>query len=271
MIQIKTRMGFTLIEVLVTMAIIGLLSSIVLATISNQRNKARTANVLVQSSQIKTGFFSYEAINGTFPNPGNDSLYCISSTCTIMNSSSFTNLNTKLEQINTPSVTTFVQNNLGETISATVNGMQNQGIAYQCKQTADNSCEPWVWFPIFTENCPAGMLRIAGSGDTQSVCYGKIVSGSSNTGDIDGDGIIDSLDECPNDATNTCNDIVSCSTSNECQLGQRCIDAYTGSGYCTTTTIGDWCDLSYNNDCGILSDGTPLRCQIIDTNSSCQI
>jgi len=58
--------GFTLIELLVVIAIIGILSSVVLASVSNSRAKARDARRKSDLSEIKTALELYNAKCGTY-------------------------------------------------------------------------------------------------------------------------------------------------------------------------------------------------------------
>lgn len=67
MYRIKTQMGFTLIELLVVISIIGLLSSVVLASLNNARAKARDATRLSEVIQIRNAVNLYYADNGGFP------------------------------------------------------------------------------------------------------------------------------------------------------------------------------------------------------------
>ena len=59
--------GFTLIELLVVVAIIGLLSSIVLASISEARARARDAQRMMDMSQIRAALEMYYMDNGRYP------------------------------------------------------------------------------------------------------------------------------------------------------------------------------------------------------------
>ncbi len=63
-----TKRGFTLIELLVVISIIGLLSSVVLAALSNARATARDARRLSDLTQIRNALFLYaNDNNGNFP------------------------------------------------------------------------------------------------------------------------------------------------------------------------------------------------------------
>ena len=75
--QSDNKKGFTLIELLVVMAIISLLSSVVSASLSNARSKARDAVRLSDIRQISSALELYYSDNGSYPNvvwPHNTSL-----------------------------------------------------------------------------------------------------------------------------------------------------------------------------------------------------
>ncbi len=67
----KKMRGFTLIELLVVIAIIGLLSSVVFASLGPARVKSRDAVRLSDLRQLKTALeLYYESNNNTYPNSG---------------------------------------------------------------------------------------------------------------------------------------------------------------------------------------------------------
>ncbi len=61
------RKGFTLIELLVVIAIIGILASVVLASLSTARVKARDAKRLAGLREIQTAVELYYSDNGIYP------------------------------------------------------------------------------------------------------------------------------------------------------------------------------------------------------------
>ncbi len=61
------RRGFTLIELLVVISIIGMLSSIVLASLNDARAKARDARRMSDIKQIQNALELYRADNGEYP------------------------------------------------------------------------------------------------------------------------------------------------------------------------------------------------------------
>ncbi|MBI2631065.1 prepilin-type N-terminal cleavage/methylation domain-containing protein [Candidatus Nomurabacteria bacterium] len=63
----KTIKGFTLIELLVVVAIIGLLSSIVMASLNTARAKARDAQRISSIKQVQTALELYYDTKGFYP------------------------------------------------------------------------------------------------------------------------------------------------------------------------------------------------------------
>ncbi|MCR4284139.1 MAG: type II secretion system GspH family protein [Parcubacteria group bacterium] len=64
---IKQERGFTLIELLVIIAIIGILSSVVLASLNTARTKARDAKRISEVRQIQTALALYYDTYGQYP------------------------------------------------------------------------------------------------------------------------------------------------------------------------------------------------------------
>jgi len=62
--------GFTLIELLVVVAIIGLLSSVVLASLNTARTKGRDTKRISEIRQLQTALEFYYDKNGSYPNSG---------------------------------------------------------------------------------------------------------------------------------------------------------------------------------------------------------
>lgn len=61
------RKGFTLIELLVVIAIIGLLSSVVFASLNSARGKARNAKRMADLQEIQKALEFYYDANGAYP------------------------------------------------------------------------------------------------------------------------------------------------------------------------------------------------------------
>lgn len=68
-IQIKFIKGFTLIELMVVVAIIGLLSSIAVVALNNARAEARDAKRLADMDAIQNALELYYNDYGVYPNP----------------------------------------------------------------------------------------------------------------------------------------------------------------------------------------------------------
>jgi prepilin-type N-terminal cleavage/methylation domain-containing protein len=69
----KNSQGFTLIELLVVVAIIGILSSVVLASLNTARGKARDTVRLSDMHTLQTALALYMSNHGTYPNAQNGS------------------------------------------------------------------------------------------------------------------------------------------------------------------------------------------------------
>ncbi len=70
----KYKLGFTLIELMVVISIIGLLSSIVLASLKDARDKANVVKFSSEINQFKTALELYRADKGEYPYENKSSL-----------------------------------------------------------------------------------------------------------------------------------------------------------------------------------------------------
>jgi len=68
--------GFTLIELLVVISIIGLLSSIVVGSLSSARKRAEAAKIVQEINQLKTALELYKNDHGVYPNEGTPDYKC---------------------------------------------------------------------------------------------------------------------------------------------------------------------------------------------------
>jgi len=66
----NSKNGFTLIELLVVIAIIGILASVILASLNSARAKSRDAKRLMDLRQVKNALEMYYTDNGSYPGPG---------------------------------------------------------------------------------------------------------------------------------------------------------------------------------------------------------
>lgn len=73
MYQTKKR-GFTLVELLITIGIIGILATVTAVSIGNARSKARDSKRLTEIKQIQNALTLYQNENQTFPNSDGNTL-----------------------------------------------------------------------------------------------------------------------------------------------------------------------------------------------------
>jgi len=66
----KQKKGFTLIELLVVISIISLLTSVVLAALSDAKKKANAAYFVSEMNQLRNAFEMYRTDNGKYPFEG---------------------------------------------------------------------------------------------------------------------------------------------------------------------------------------------------------
>jgi prepilin-type N-terminal cleavage/methylation domain-containing protein len=90
----KNKLAFTLIELLIVMAIIGILSTATVVSLNQAKAKARDARRLADVAQIKKALDIYYYSEGIYPNAGPTGTVCHQlpavATCTSMTASPFT-------------------------------------------------------------------------------------------------------------------------------------------------------------------------------------
>ena len=79
--SMKNQKGFTLIELLVVIAVIGILASVVMASLNSARVKARNARRSSDVKQLVNAFNLGLEGSGSLPNPGTGNWVCVSATC----------------------------------------------------------------------------------------------------------------------------------------------------------------------------------------------
>jgi prepilin-type N-terminal cleavage/methylation domain-containing protein len=149
----KTRQsGFTLIELLVVISIIGLLASIVLASLISARDKARDVALISEVRQQQTVLALYYTDNNGYPSiPDNSNFACLTVGC------EFPGISASLVSLlpQHPSVAAALPNQAlladavlakysqgasGSNEELTINGNLYKGIIYYCDQSSGSIC-----------------------------------------------------------------------------------------------------------------------------------
>lgn len=68
--QLKARYGFTLIEILIVVAIIAILASVVIVGLGPVQKKGRDARKVADLKEVQTGLELYYSKNGNYPDTG---------------------------------------------------------------------------------------------------------------------------------------------------------------------------------------------------------
>jgi len=68
--RVQSQRGFTLLEILIVIAIIGILAAVVLASLNSSRVKARDAQRVAQLKEVEKALAIYYTTNGRYPAGG---------------------------------------------------------------------------------------------------------------------------------------------------------------------------------------------------------
>ncbi len=197
------KSGFTLVELLVVISIIGLLSSVVMVGVQSAKTKAQNSKILSEVRQIKIGLQMYYDSNRGYPNPLGvaGSLYCIGATTCISPLDNVTvisnyfvlndeiNKNLALIEANSSSpLAKIISTDKAEAASYTVPGMSSftkltEPVVYQCT-VATNPCpeaNSWVWYKQKSGSVTTWVGQSANSLINTTTSPGAVNGGSSGS------------------------------------------------------------------------------------------
>ncbi|OHA85130.1 MAG: hypothetical protein A2408_00835 [Candidatus Yonathbacteria bacterium RIFOXYC1_FULL_52_10] len=134
--SLKTR-GFTLVELLVVISIIGLFASVVLSAVNSARVKAENTNKIAAMQQYqKAILLAYDA-NGEYPDPGDTGIKCLGDqpddTCGWSGATSESaTLNGILDDFISLPILNPIVNSLGTTFEGAMYQCSSRTIAGEC-------------------------------------------------------------------------------------------------------------------------------------------
>jgi len=136
--------GFTLIEILVSISIIALLSSVILSSVSSARKNARDSKRISSIRELQTGLELYYTTHGEYPAGGDDGVGPAIA--------GYTNWDTPAD---------------GDFLTALVEGKYMQGHVFDPLSDQDNL--RYYKFPAGAYNCPAnrGAFYVLGVSDME--------------------------------------------------------------------------------------------------------
>lgn len=175
MIRQNYKTGFTLIELIVVVGIIALLSSIVMSSISDSRQKAENTGTISQVREYETAIGLYLLNHqNNYPNVGDTEMHCIGSgntSCLWTGSEVETETSGPLVDLEDHIAGLPFVN------SPTLNGVGTyKGLLYQCN---DSNCKTanFYWPELNTESCTKGSVHYTG---TNGVLCTELAEGSAN-------------------------------------------------------------------------------------------
>lgn len=184
----KTKLfsrGFTLIELLVVIAIIGILASVVLASLSSAREKSRNAAKEAEMKEVVKALDLYLLANGHYPN--SNSWDCFgegADDLCFANVSPYTSSDIHADLTNANGLPAYINLN---NISDPTDGQNIGGQMYgEYRAPGDAADEPSGYIIIYAlegsnQQCAAGYNRQASSADGNTgctICGGTYVNGT---------------------------------------------------------------------------------------------
>jgi prepilin-type N-terminal cleavage/methylation domain-containing protein len=138
------RIGFTLIEILVTISIVGILSSVIYASFSDARHSAQNKSFAVELKEVQLALESYKAQNSRYP----DALSSANSACA--STAGGVDYAKEASCGGTQIIIGLTPEFLAKLPSYTESSNSNCDIVYQVESVRG------TWYKLTAENCVSG-------------------------------------------------------------------------------------------------------------------
>lgn len=73
----RLKRGFTIVELLIVIVVIGILAAITIVAYSNVQSRARNTQILTAFDTFEKGLTLYKTNHGTYPSSGSPGVYCL--------------------------------------------------------------------------------------------------------------------------------------------------------------------------------------------------
>lgn len=174
-IRHRTRGGFTIVELLVVIVVIGILAAITIVAYNGIQQRAQNAKTASAVKSYVNGFSVYGADNGSYPGPY---LSCLgedypSDRC----------WDTSGSYMENAALTTALKTTMGQTLPMPgLSGKPNSGVFYLSREynyTLDGVAAAWIIYAVdgTATKCPVGPIATY----TGGVAFSSAVPGSGQT------------------------------------------------------------------------------------------